>query len=124
MTDLIWIRLIRGYRSLWFECPALDLRDCVCTTSDCLLASFAVPDTGGVSFDGVLAAESADVSGVLSDFHLLDLLSQTGTVSSKPSVIRGICIVVGLHYLSPYLPVTPTFFVRFVMLPVSVCGWR
>jgi hypothetical protein len=34
-----------------------------------------------VSLDGGLSAEGADVSGVLGDFHLLDLLSEGGTVS-------------------------------------------
>ena len=39
-----------------------------------------------MSLDGGLSAEGADVFCVLGDFHLLDLLSQRGTVS----VNRGI----------------------------------
>ena len=34
-----------------------------------------------MSLDGGLSAECADVFGMLSDFHLLDLLSEGGTVS-------------------------------------------
>jgi hypothetical protein len=58
-----------------------NVRHCVCSSSNGLVAGPAVPDTDGVSLDGGLAAEGADVSGVLSDFHLLDLLSEGGTVS-------------------------------------------
>lgn len=59
----------------------VDLRDGPCTTSNGLAASFAVPDSNGVSLDCVLAAECADVSGVLCDFHLLYLLPERCTVS-------------------------------------------
>lgn len=34
-----------------------------------------------MSLDGRLSAECADVLGVLGDFHLLDLLSEGGTIS-------------------------------------------
>lgn len=56
-------------------------RHSVCSSSDGLAAGLAVPDANGVSLNGGLAAESADISGVLGDFHLLDLLSEGGTVS-------------------------------------------
>ena len=53
----------------------------VSTTSHDLLASQALPDTGGLSLHGVLSAEGAAVLGVLGDFHLLDDLSERSTVS-------------------------------------------
>ena len=56
-------------------------RDGVSTTGDGALARLAVPDTGSLSSDGNLSAESAGVLGVLGDFHLLHLLSQGGTVA-------------------------------------------
>jgi hypothetical protein len=56
-----------------------------------------------VSLDGCLSAEGADVFGVLSDFHLLDLLSQRRTVSvnrenqlsamCSNSILQQMCIV-------------------------------
>lgn len=58
-----------------------DIRDGVGSSSDGLVAGLAVPDSGRVSLDGGLAAESADVLGVLGDFHLLHLLSERGTIS-------------------------------------------
>jgi hypothetical protein len=58
-----------------------DVRDGVGATSNGLLAGLAVPDTDRVSLDGGLAAESADVSGVLGDFHLLHLLTEGSTIS-------------------------------------------
>lgn len=58
-----------------------DLRDGVGTTGDGLVAALALPDTNSLALDGVLAAEGADVAGVLGDFHLLHLLTQGGTVS-------------------------------------------
>ena len=45
------------------------------------MARLAVPDSDRMSLDGGLSAECADIFGVLSDFHLLDLLSEGGTVS-------------------------------------------
>lgn len=58
-----------------------DLRNGVGTTGDGLVATLALPDTNSLALDGVLAAEGADVAGVLGDFHLLHLLTQGGTVS-------------------------------------------
>jgi len=51
----------------------------------------AVPNANGVSLDGGLAAEGADVSGVLGDFHLLDLLSEGGTVSVQRKLLALRC---------------------------------
>lgn len=49
------------------------------------LAGLAVPDANRVTLDAGLAAESAHVLGVLGDFHLLDRLSEGGTVSLRKS---------------------------------------
>ena len=59
----------------------MDVRENVGATGDSLLARLAVPDTGGVTLDVVLAAEGAEVAGVLRDFDLLDLLSERSTVA-------------------------------------------
>lgn len=75
--------------------PSLDLRNCPRATSYCLSAALAVPDSNRVSLDAVLSAEGTDVSGVLGDFHLLDLLSERGTITS--TVFTGhtdLCIAV------------------------------
>lgn len=40
-----------------------------------------------MTLDSVLAAEGADVAGVLGDFHLLDLLTERGTITG--SVLAG-----------------------------------
>lgn len=61
-----------------------NVRDGVSTTSDGLLAGPAVPDTGGMTLDSDLSAECAGVAGVLGDFHLLDLLTERGTVTVDP----------------------------------------
>jgi hypothetical protein len=58
-----------------------DLRDGVGTTGDGLVAALALPDTNSLALHGVLSAEGADVTGVLRNFGLLDLLTQRGTVS-------------------------------------------
>lgn len=58
-----------------------DVRDDVSSSGNGLLARLARPDTDRVATDGSLSAEGADVTGVLGDFHLLDLLTQGGTVS-------------------------------------------
>ena len=58
-----------------------DVRENVGATGDSLLARLAVPDTGGVTLDGVLAAEGAEVAGVLRDFDLLHLLTERGTIT-------------------------------------------
>ena len=60
----------------------VDVRYGVSSSSDGLVACLAVPDSHRVSLDGRLSAEGADVFGVLRDLHLLDLLSQGGTVSA------------------------------------------
>lgn len=72
-----------------------------------------------MSFYRDFAAKGASVSGVLCDFHLLDLLSQRGAISD-PNLFsslfsRGIVGISSSHegeagfgYLVPYLPVTPT----------------
>lgn len=62
-----------------FRCD--DLRDGVGATGNNLVAALALPDANGLALDGVLAAEGANVAGVLGDFHLLHLLTQGGTVS-------------------------------------------
>jgi hypothetical protein len=61
--------------------------DGVSTTSQGLLAALALPDTDSGTLDSVLAAEGASVSGVLSDFHLLDHLSQGSTITG--TVLAG-----------------------------------
>ena len=69
----------------------IDVRENVGATGDSLLARLAVPDTGGVTLDGVLAAEGAEVAGVLRDFNLLHLLTERGTITvgSLLVVVRG-----------------------------------
>ena len=51
------------------------------TSSNGFLARFALPDTDSGTLDSVLSAEGAGVAGVLRDLHLLDLLTERGTVS-------------------------------------------
>jgi hypothetical protein len=68
--------LVRFSRRSWD-----DVRDSVGSSGNRLMASLAVPDADRVSLDGDLAAEGASVLGVLGDFHLLDLLTEGGTVS-------------------------------------------
>jgi len=51
------------------------------------VAGFAVPDTDGGALDAVLSAELAHVAGVLCDLHLLDLLTERGTVTG--TVLSG-----------------------------------
>lgn len=63
--------------------PPLYVRNSVGSSSNSLLARLAVPDADGVSLDCGLSAECADVFGVLSDLHLLDLLTEGGTVSAR-----------------------------------------
>ena len=66
--------------------PALDLRYSPSTTSNGLLARFAVPDSDGVALNGVFAAKGTDVASVLGNLHLLHLLSERGTISVGKSV--------------------------------------
>jgi hypothetical protein len=56
---------------------------CYCpgTSSDNLLTRSASPDSNSLPPDSILATESAGVTGVLCDFHLLDLFSERGTVT-------------------------------------------
>ena len=51
------------------------------TTSHGLMTALALPDSDSGTLDVVLTAESACISGVLGDFHLLDLLTQGSTVT-------------------------------------------
>jgi hypothetical protein len=60
-----------------------DVRNDVSSSGNGLLAGLAVPDSDRVASDGGLAAERAHVSGVLCDFHLLDLLTEGSTVSVR-----------------------------------------
>lgn len=85
-----------------------------------LLASLAVPDASRVPLHGDLAAECASVFAVLLDFDLLDLLAERGTVAAQgvsPAIpsLRGGASAFSTDRV-PYLPVMPTFFVRFVIL--------
>jgi hypothetical protein len=68
------------------QSPALDLRYSPSTTGNRLLARFAFPDTHGLTLNSILAAEGADVAGVLGDLHLLHLLSEGGAISVRRSV--------------------------------------
>lgn len=45
-----------------------------------LIAGLALPDAHCRALDAVLAAEAAEVLGVLADLNLLDLLTQRGTI--------------------------------------------
>jgi hypothetical protein len=77
-----------------------------------------------------LAAKRAGVLAVLLDFDLLDLLSERSTVAVMAvSRMLSPCfsnssISIAHHYAGkvsyrvPYLPVIPTFFVRFVIAAV------
>lgn len=64
-----------------------NLRDGVGTTGDGLVAALALPDTNSLALHGVLSAEGADVTGVLRNFGLLDLLTQRGTVSVEGRIL-------------------------------------
>jgi hypothetical protein len=118
------------------------LRDGVSTTGGGLAAGAAVPDTDGLTLDSVLTAELAHVAGVLCDlgesstlypsgdarflvythFHLLDLLTERGTVTG--TVLSG-----DANLLSAYIAINILFFivravgaaVRLVILAV-LCG--
>ena len=70
----------------------VNVRHSVCSSSDGLVARLAVPDSDGMSLDGGLSAECADVFGVLSDFHLLDLLSEGGTVSGLRKIVSALLL--------------------------------
>lgn len=70
--------------------PAFDLRNVVSTTGNRLVASLALPDPNSLALNGVLAAEGADVAGVLGDFHLLHLLTQRSTVPGRVNILPRI----------------------------------
>jgi len=53
----------------------------VCAPSLDLLAALALPDAHSAALHRVLAAEAAEVLGVLADLDLLDLLTQGGTIT-------------------------------------------
>ena len=103
MVDLVaaaagvLLQSVRVLRSSFLVSPALDLRNSPCASCNCLLATLALPNSDRVSLDSVLAAERADVSGVLADFHLLDLLSEGGTITG--TVFTGhtdLCSIVSI----------------------------
>ena len=70
-----------------FSSGLCDLRDGVGTTGDGLVAALALPDTNSLALHGVLSAEGADVTCVLRNFGLLDLLTQRGTVSVEGRIL-------------------------------------
>jgi len=51
-------------------------------TCDCFLARTTVPNPNSGPLHGILATECASIASVLSDFHLLDLLTQGSTITS------------------------------------------
>ena len=53
------------------------------SSGDGLLALLAVPDSGDGPLDGVFTAEGAVVLAVLGDLHLLDELSEGGSVAGS-----------------------------------------
>jgi hypothetical protein len=76
-----------------------------------------VPDSNRVSLDGVFTAECADVSGVLGDFHLLDLFSEGSTITG--TVFTGhtdLCAAVSPDTCDRVSIARNSLFVRFVML--------
>jgi hypothetical protein len=77
----VLLLVLCGRRSRRLAEGGFDVREGVGATGDSLLARLAVPDTGGVTLDGVLAAEGAEVAGVLRDFNLLHLLTERGTIT-------------------------------------------
>lgn len=52
-----------------------------CTSSLCFATSSTMPNTNGSSFYRIFTTEWACVSGMLSNFHLFDLFSQTSTIT-------------------------------------------
>ena len=57
-------------------------RQYVCPTSHYFLTCRTIPNTRSFSFDSILTAEDTVIFGMLSNFHLLDNLSQGSTISS------------------------------------------
>ena len=104
-----------GFQEPCCHVSFLDLRNSPRASGDRLLAALAVPDSDRMSLDRVLAAESADVSGVLGDFHLLDLFSEGCTITS--AVLAGhadLCILSA--WFSQIWIRGDGLFVRFVIL--------
>ena len=59
----------------------MNLLDGVCSSSNDLTATLAVPDTNSSSLDRFLATERANVSRVLRNLDFLDLLPQTSAIT-------------------------------------------
>lgn len=72
-------------RAPWKPCSGGEneghIRNDVSASGNGLLARLAVPDSDRVASNSGLSAERAEVSCVLCDFHLLDLLTEGSTVS-------------------------------------------
>lgn len=102
-----------------------------CASCNHFAACRAVPDSNSRPLHGVLtigyqirplpvlfathlATESAGVSCVLGYLHLFDLLTQGGTVTLEEPRLTIVSISTSPPLTVPYLPVMPTFFVRFV----------
>lgn len=67
-----------------------------------------------MSLDGIFAAEGADVSSMLGDFHLLDLFSEGGTVAS--AIFAGHADLCGLLMEFSRVLGESSLLVRFVIL--------
>lgn len=67
-----------------------------------------------MSLDGIFAAEGADVSSMLGDFHLLDLFSEGGTVAS--AIFAGHADLCGLLIEFSSVLGGSSLLVRFVIL--------
>ena len=48
-----------------------------------LAATSTMPNTNSSSLNGILSTEWASISGVLTDFHLFNLFSQTSTITGS-----------------------------------------
>ena len=70
-----------GRRGEGAHLGSLRSREKVGAAGDRLLAGAAVPDAHGHPLHGVLAAEDACVLRVLADLHLLDLITERGTIA-------------------------------------------
>lgn len=96
------------------DCPSSedDLRNSA-------VARLAVPDTNRVTLDSGLSAEGAGVLGVLGNFHLLDGLSERGTVSLIMHVSS--CLIYNRH-LWPWCAVlrcVPDFAINSLVVEVK-----
>jgi len=66
-----------------------------------------------------LSTEGAGISRVLRYFHLFNLLTQGGTITLSRAGALDVSYTKQLCPLTvPYLPVIPTFFVRFVYMQI------